>query len=477
MPSYPRLVLYKTHFKDDIIGDPPASLVCHHWRNVVLTTPTLWTDIRVSSRALSEDGKNPHGDFISTQLKRSGICSLNVEFRRKVSPASLQLAFMRDLLKQVHRIQRLSISLTSANDDIRMWTANAQRLEILEIQAPRGRSDTFIDPSLLSDIQTPRLQTLMVSNYERWQVGNFRTLRHLLLEFNLNTPLVDLARKLMPVFALNAHTLEDLVVSDLSAFLDAKEQATEGASVVDMPALKRLSVSGASWFHDVLEPKLVLHDCARDYQFLSSRPIGISNRFPLKKLFMSYRYTIGTNGTAAVRSPYYAGLERPFSAFIDERDVQELWVGIGWEEGCHLTFGTLKTILRPTCEVRKLVLLRDARLWLSQFARLNCFPSLSELQIHSHLMNCYPAILDLVTGRKECGQAIETLRFVCHPYQNLPTYALREFDQQRSLLESYVANVVFDDVPEGSKPPRMELPAVCLTKSPVHSYWDPWEIY
>ncbi|KAI0345914.1 hypothetical protein BDW22DRAFT_926699 [Trametopsis cervina] len=150
MPSYPRLTFDErdsdSDSEDDIIGySPPpwvsqtahaaSSLVCQHWRNVILTTPALWTDIIIPHRALSRDGNSRHGDFISSQLARSGIRSLDVQFNGMFSPASLQLTFVQDLLKQVHRIRRLSIRLQAMNDDIRMWTANARRLEILKISA------------------------------------------------------------------------------------------------------------------------------------------------------------------------------------------------------------------------------------------------------------------------------------------------------------------------------------------------------
>ncbi|KAI0345916.1 hypothetical protein BDW22DRAFT_926974 [Trametopsis cervina] len=354
MPSHRRITFNDTHNGDDVVYNSASLLVCQHWRNIALATPALWTDILVSSRALSGDGNNPRGHLISTQLMRSGIRPLKVQFNGLFSPASLQLPFIQDLLKQVHRIRRLLIRLQSANDDIH----------------------TFMDPSPLSDIRTPRLQTLAVCDYGRWQIGIFRTLRHLLLRFQHATSLVNVASGLMAVFASNAHTLEDIVVSDPFQQWDEEERITaalEGVPPVDMPALKRLVVKGMPLFRKVMEPKLVLHECARDYHF-----------YPLAPEHHHLRY-IGDS-------------------------------------------------------------------------------------------NRFPAILNFVTGRKECGQAIETLRFVRDSRQIDDTEHLQVFNLWRSHLESYVANVVFDDVPEGGKPPRMELPAVCQTKSPVHAYWKPWNL-
>ncbi|KAI0345943.1 hypothetical protein BDW22DRAFT_1353582 [Trametopsis cervina] len=499
MPPYPKIKFFITDPDDvDYEFDPEAadtiennsstswaaitasSLVCRHWRNIALATPALWTDILISS---------PDADFVSTQLVRSGVCPLNVQFKGPVSPASLELTFVNNLLQQAHRIRRLIVWVKTQSDDIRPWLENAEQLETLDVMSRFYKDSdmqSFQDHPLLCDSRTPRLHTLSVSNWGRWQTGTFRTLRYLMLSFERNLLLVDLAdlaNGLMAVFAANANTLEEITMADGMQPFPEKGAALEleGVSPVDMRALKRLLVCGMQLYHEVIEPKLVLHECARDYRFSSSWngpnvQFRNSNRFPVKKLFISNSHTAATNGTLAMRTFNLDRLSL-LSSFIDKRDVQELWLSRWTDTPTGPIPTRIASLVEPMFGVEKLVILCEERLWLSHIADFNLFPALSELQLHSQVEANYPTILDFVTRRNEDGRAIKTLRFVRDPHQNCDTVDFGTFELRKAHLESYVANVVYDNVPDGSKPPRMTLPAVCTTKSPVHAYWNPWELH
>ncbi|KAI0340693.1 hypothetical protein BDW22DRAFT_1360125 [Trametopsis cervina] len=474
------------HYYDDDesigkAGDPVShaapSLVCRHWRDVVLGTPALWTDIRVSSRALSRNSNNPHGTFISTQLARSGVRLLNVQLDQALSPASLQLPFIQDLLKHAHRIRRLTMSVQSTDNDaeIRLWTANARQLDVLDIScAPRYLSASRpLLPS--SEAHAPRLQTLVMYDHVRWRAGMFRTLRHLLVHFRSVVSMVGLARELMDVFASNAHTLEDLVVSDGIQWLTAEAErvltnAPEGVAVapVDMPALRRLAVRGTPLFHKIIEPRLVLHACARDYDFSRFRNDprflpsvgGDSNLLSVNKLFVTSMHAMGTDGTAAVRT-----LNRSLG-LVDTRDVKQLW--LSWGSNTYFMYENLE-LMRA---VEKLVVLRSEGEALVHIAKVvGLLPALSELQLYPQQKVNYREIVDFLAVRKADGRAIKTLRLVHDPRVVPNMVGFGMFVERRSELESYVANVVYDDAPRDT---HMELPAVCTAKSLIHAYWDPW---
>ncbi|KAI0342351.1 hypothetical protein BDW22DRAFT_186717 [Trametopsis cervina] len=487
MPAYPKMTLgYRDYVNLDSIIENSGyrsaaaapSLVCRHWRNVILGTPAMWTDVHVSSQTLAGDNNDPYGRFISRQLVRSGNRPLNVQFYEALSPASLQLTFMQDLLEQVYRIRRLALPLDSADDDIYPWTENANQLEVLDISGPyRPRHS-----GLLNLAQVPRLHTLGVSGGVPWQTGAFRNLRHLLLKFSHDTSLADFVKGgLMTVLALNAHTLEDIVISDPLVHLDVDDEletVLKAVSPVDMPALKRIDIEGTPAFNKIVEPRLMLHDCARDYHFdqytfdSADQELSAGNHISANKLFISTAYVAGVKGAEAVRvrnnSPGTS-----LSLFFDRTHVEELWLWAGWDRDGVRPARELLKLMRA---VKTLVIRGGEKKFLAQYANFDLFPSLSELQLHSQIESSYPALLKFFARRKQDGQAIETLRFVRDPQKSRRTGAYAMFKQRKSELELYVGNVVYDDLPDGREAPCMELPAVCNTKSLVHAFWDPWHL-
>ncbi|KAI0338721.1 hypothetical protein BDW22DRAFT_1422790 [Trametopsis cervina] len=499
MPPYPR-IRFPPLERDEMDYDPEpripdttpkystlwatlatASLVCRHWREVALATPALWADIPVPP---------PHGDFIPTQLARSGNYPLNVQFSAPVSPALLDLPLVQNVFKESHRIRRLTVWVQTDSKDIQPWLENATRLETLDIMSRDGQNNnprSVREFPLLCDSHTPHLETLTLSNWARWPTGPLRTLRYLVLDFEHNISTADLTNGLMAVLAANAHSLEEIVAFGISSFAGGVEIPDLGVSPVDMRALKRLIVGDGELFHRVVEPKLVLHECARDYRFslsmqhLEGIPLGNSNRFPVTKLFISRSHTAGTNGTSAVRTRN-TGRVSLLTSFIEPHDVQELWLSQWTDARCSINPWVpvpppIAGLLAPMLAVTKLVILRDEQLWLSPLTELDqLFPALRELQLHSQVLASYPTLRDFVARRKEQGRAIQTLRFVRDPHQNCDTAGWAAFEMRKALLEGYVANVVYEDVPDGGKPPRMPLPAVCETDSSVHIFWDAWEL-
>ncbi|KAI0339399.1 hypothetical protein BDW22DRAFT_1431670 [Trametopsis cervina] len=484
MRAYPRVAFgYRSYDEDrdsspwtfrDAIAIP--SLVCRHWRNVVIGTPALWTDINVTNRTLLGDVDDGHAKFISIQLVRSGGRPLNVHLDVTLSQSSQQPTFMQDLLKQAHRIRHFSTQVPISDEELYRWTENAKQLEVLSI---RRDPYPWNGRPLLSE-HTPHLQTLILPSDVRWQTGSFRFLRHLLLRIADTTPLADLVRGgLMGFFASNAHTLEDMVVLDphRRERRDEREveETLEGVSPVDMPALKRLVLQGSSLFHKLIEPRLVLHDCACDYMFRYNHDLQppFSHRFPSKKLFLSAAWGVGINGHEAMRM-HSDNLQKSLAFLVGERDVQvqELWLWSGWQGGD--TSDSYCMMLKPLRGVEKLVVLHGE--WLERMADMRLFPKLSELQLHTQAEWSYRTLLDFLAKRKEDGRAVETLRLVHDPRVYCDVGDFRIYEEKKSELESYVGNVVYDDVPDDRQPPRMELPVVCKTKSPVHIYWNPWEL-
>ncbi|KAI0344679.1 hypothetical protein BDW22DRAFT_1075846 [Trametopsis cervina] len=273
MPPYKNLGPHETDANAIKYEWHKHSLVCRYWRQIIVSTPYLWSDILIPLRMGNADALSR---FVSVQLLRSGGCPLNVLFlgaKSYLSPDSTKIPIATDLLANTHRIRHLRISISSDNENVPAWTRNATQLEVLELvcAAPAEQIRPSFDPPLLSHVNTPRLHTLVVRDYTRWQTGTFCTLRCLILTTVSLSILADV-KGLLDVLASNAMTLEDLVILDNSERHAGQEQiATAKQTIgpetrISMSVLKRLVMKG-SLFTRVIEPKLIMKGCARVYDF------------------------------------------------------------------------------------------------------------------------------------------------------------------------------------------------------------------
>ncbi|KAI0344843.1 hypothetical protein BDW22DRAFT_1355010, partial [Trametopsis cervina] len=464
------------------------SLVCRYWRQISLATPGLWTDFVIPYDLSPEwTGPDSRAVSISAQLSRSGDCPLNVIFGDKAytlsPPDSMTLPFAKDLLNYTHRIRYLRIRISGNNDDALLWTRNAAQLEVLELESRSSAewTHTSFDLPLLSHADTPRIHTLVVSNCIRWQTGTFCTLRCLIFTTADDNSILAHVTGFMDVLTANSRALEDLIISNhkLRGHVEQRQIAeakqTIGARTrTSMTALKRLKVE-SSVFIRIFEPKMVMKGCARIYNF-DATALDAQSSFAVSHLSITKRYVIGTDGNEAL----CASQDGHLPTFIHSRNVQELWLHyvfptLEWGDEWGSQYYIESSLLKEMPEIRKLVILGYEDQWLKLITRYNAFPALAELQLHCQTEAHYSAILDFARDRLQRGQPISTLRILHDPSDETGTFSL--FEQNAHHFRCVVQHVLFEDILQDGRPPRMKLPEVCHTYYPLHesSSSQPWD--
>ncbi|KAI0341766.1 hypothetical protein BDW22DRAFT_271515 [Trametopsis cervina] len=139
-PPFSNIMIFKLGMKG--IEYLNLSFVCRHWRQVVVSTPMLWTGIFYRVVGSYTPMTDPRISFVPLQLLRSGACPLNVtDYCTAVfvkpdngvpgSPTPVPLVQM--LMNNVHRIRRLSLWIDWPRNLTWTWREPAAQLETLEI--------------------------------------------------------------------------------------------------------------------------------------------------------------------------------------------------------------------------------------------------------------------------------------------------------------------------------------------------------
>ncbi|KAF7964874.1 hypothetical protein HWV62_10058 [Athelia sp. TMB] len=119
--------------------------VCQRWREIALSTPTLWNNIYINGGSVPKSVRDSEVECTSAWLSRAKDCPLSINLRRSKS-WSLDHDFETDgawnmifdmLLRRSHRWQH-AILLSTSKTDFSGLRNNLPLLETLEINCPLG---------------------------------------------------------------------------------------------------------------------------------------------------------------------------------------------------------------------------------------------------------------------------------------------------------------------------------------------------
>ncbi|KAI0801965.1 hypothetical protein BC629DRAFT_156975 [Irpex lacteus] len=149
-----------------------TSLVCRHWRWVVLNTPELWTTIKI------RESEEPHFDdgtsdwpWFKVALLRSRTLPLTVRFETPLDSTLSDRADVHSILDEVHRIRELRI--VTSDDVSYRWLRSfleqsPQKLEVLIFD--HGRDHIVSQRQNVSwTCELPRLLVLHAASSLAWQ--------------------------------------------------------------------------------------------------------------------------------------------------------------------------------------------------------------------------------------------------------------------------------------------------------------------
>ncbi|KAK7679426.1 hypothetical protein QCA50_017480 [Cerrena zonata] len=233
--------------------------ICHHWRNIVLSVPVLWSYIT------DDICYYPH--LLEMALSRSAETLLDVEIHWVTEPAhTTTVAMLTRLFKESRRIRRLYLHLPAHKvaDVTLSATAPFTCLEDLEISNPRELPP---DPPYLAFIMISRPPThplvplvtrILEEDRPPLKIAVFNdivipphllsylpsTLTHLILNDSSTPPYsndgirvtnLDFLRKLEKLEILHLGPVETHMRNDIVTF---------GTTKLVLPHLKQLSISG-----------------------------------------------------------------------------------------------------------------------------------------------------------------------------------------------------------------------------------------
>lgn len=470
-----------------------TSLVCRHWRWVVLNTPELWTTIKIreSEEPHFDDGTNDWPWF-KVALLRSRTLPLTVRFETRLDSTLSDRADVHSILDEVHRIRELRI--VTSDDVSYRWLRSfleqsPQKLEVLILD--HGRDRIVSERQHVSwTCELPRLLVLHVASSLAWQFWSVGTLRHLSLGDQRWR--IDDLLGLRAVLAANC-LLEELLLDDIDILWSSEILGTLGGfPCLTLPKLTRLLVRAVD--DDIARvssvgeflPQLLVHPphCAQLYTFsyqAREHTIVKPHTAPsITRLFIGTYTIAGTDGASAFA--VHMGDRTNIYDSIEFDAVRELWVTTCSGVSYLPVDPTVEALERPQWQaVTKLVITREPTFWLGHLgSRASNLPSLEELHIYDQRNEHGTAILGFLMKRQRAGLAVRELRFVRDLF--LPHEAFYTWKKGSWKFAKFVDRVVFEDLYPGKddatgivSPARtMELPEVCNTPSPVSSLWKPW---
>ncbi|KAF7975306.1 hypothetical protein HWV62_10084 [Athelia sp. TMB] len=140
--------------------------VCQRWREIALSTPTLWNNIYINGSSSPKSVRDSEVECISAWLARAKDCPLAINLRRSESWSN-EYDFATDdswttifdiLLRNSHR-WRHAILISTSRTDFSGLRNNLPLLETLEINSPLGFAHVSGDAFEIA----PRLSNLTLS--------------------------------------------------------------------------------------------------------------------------------------------------------------------------------------------------------------------------------------------------------------------------------------------------------------------------
>lgn len=140
--------------------------VCHHWREVALNTPKLWSDILIESGCGSVER-------VQTFIARSKQAALHIAV---LSTKEKWYPTLQEVLREIHRAETLKLKLGRDVLSVAMnhLPSKAPHLRLLDIQTPYNStpSDYVVFP--LGKCAAPSLTDLTISSHRvNWAKGIF----------------------------------------------------------------------------------------------------------------------------------------------------------------------------------------------------------------------------------------------------------------------------------------------------------------
>lgn len=460
-------------------------MVCRHWRNVALATPSLWNHVNIS---LPSTAGNVDAVFVDNSdslprlsLKRSGALSLELCYKT-TALGSIDTSYL-------NRVQELCL-ISIREVAPALLCANFHHY--INLKTLFVESDSVQYPSK-GDLWTiATLEVLVMFACPLWEYATLGNLRHLVIgKQELDT---DSVLAFFNVLSGNP-SLEDLVLPNIGmsrAVLTDLARVADLIPTLHMHSLKRIHVveTGPGVIMWLFDQKLLLdagtpsvraYTCEDSLEHYLESP-ALRNDYPFRVVYMDYTHVIATHGESALRVRNTYDMLWFFQMILPsslQSQTVELRVSRTFTDDMLLR----AQILGRFSAVRKLVLHNNSVTdWLDLMTTNDrFFPSLIELEIYPPYYDYRASLVSFLDARKRRGEPIQELRILQPSWEPNLT----------SVFTPYVVgSVIFEDVnPRTNEDhPDIELPPMCNRvdwNRPYSAAWrsirdrwdleDPWE--